>query len=64
MTSWYVVPLIWLPVAGYILRQSIVQQTSTGLSMATALSRSGACFLVGNVIWTVRCSRLYLTHEA
>ncbi|BGP03112.1 Ceramide very long chain fatty acid hydroxylase SCS7 [Rhodotorula toruloides] len=52
MTSWYVVPLIWLPVAGYLLRQSIIQQTAAGLSTSTALSRSGACFLVGNVIWT------------
>ncbi|GAA6043520.1 hypothetical protein JCM8097_002256 [Rhodosporidiobolus ruineniae] len=54
MTSWYVVPLIWLPVTAYIFRQSILQQTvDRGLALSTALSRTGACFLVGNVIWTL-----------
>ncbi|GAA6007727.1 fatty acid alpha-hydroxylase [Rhodotorula paludigena] len=53
MTSWYVVPLIWLPIAGYIFRQSIVQQLALGLSMTQAWTRAGACFLVGNFIWTI-----------
>ncbi|GAA6024564.1 hypothetical protein JCM10207_008654 [Rhodosporidiobolus poonsookiae] len=53
MTSWYVVPAIWLPIAGYIFRQSIVQQLAAGLPLVTAFSRTGLCFLVGNVIWTL-----------
>ncbi|GAA5990716.1 hypothetical protein JCM11641_008475 [Rhodosporidiobolus odoratus] len=53
MTSWYVVPLIWLPIAAYIFRQSILQQLTAGVALSTALGRSGICFLVGNVIWTL-----------
>ncbi|GAA6060455.1 hypothetical protein JCM10212_000883 [Sporobolomyces blumeae] len=53
MTAWYVVPLIWLPISFYILRQSIVQQTATGLSLATAAQRTGVCFLFGNFVWTL-----------
>jgi 4-hydroxysphinganine ceramide fatty acyl 2-hydroxylase len=53
-TTWFTVPLIWLPIAGYILRQSVAQQLASGVGLTTALSRSGACFLFGNFVWTVR----------
>lgn len=52
-TTWYTVPLIWLPIAGYLLRQSVAQQLAGGVGLATTLSRTGACFLVGNFVWTV-----------
>ena len=52
-TTWFTVPLIWLPIAGYILRQSVAQQLASGVGLTTALSRSGACFLFGNFVWTV-----------
>ncbi|GAA5904352.1 hypothetical protein JCM5296_005264 [Sporobolomyces johnsonii] len=53
MCSWYVVPMIWVPITLYILRQSIVQQTAAGLALGVALKRTGVCFVVGNVIWTL-----------
>ncbi|GAA5996777.1 hypothetical protein JCM5350_007784 [Sporobolomyces pararoseus] len=53
MTAWYVVPIIWVPITLYILRQSIVQQLAKGLSLTVALQRTGICFAVGNVIWTI-----------
>ncbi|GAA5970113.1 hypothetical protein JCM8115_001245 [Rhodotorula mucilaginosa] len=52
-TTWFTVPLIWLPIAGYILRQSVAQQLASGVGLTTALSRSGACFLFGNFVWTI-----------
>ncbi|BGP43104.1 fatty acid alpha-hydroxylase [Rhodotorula kratochvilovae] len=53
MTSWYVVPLIWLPITAYILRQSVVQQLAVGVSLGTTVARTGACFLFGNFVWTL-----------
>ena len=54
-TSWYVVPIVWLPITGYIFYLSIVQQV--GVDLPTALGRTMACFLVGNLIWTVSLRR-------
>ncbi|KPV71583.1 uncharacterized protein RHOBADRAFT_65810 [Rhodotorula graminis WP1] len=53
MTSWYVVPLIWLPITAWILRCSIVQQFALGVSVPQTIARTGACFLFGNFVWTL-----------
>lgn len=54
MTSWWVVPLIWLPITAYILRCSLVQQLDAGVSVPHTVARTGLCFLFGNFVWTVR----------
>lgn len=56
MTAWYVVPIIWVPITLYIFRQSVLQQLAKGLTLSTSLQRTGICFAVGNVIWTVSIS--------
>lgn len=57
VTPWYMVPIIWMPIALGLLARSVQQQK--GQEWSTALGRSGACFLLGNFIWTVRCLFLY-----
>ncbi|KAI0790403.1 oxidoreductase [Abortiporus biennis] len=72
-TSWYVVPTIWLPIAGYLFARSLLQFTlgpaalppfsvdifapyrllSTVPIPAASLAKTGACFLAGNIIWTI-----------
>lgn len=52
-TPWYVVPLIWVPITLYILYLSVSQQLDKGTEWGTAWGRTGACFLLGNFIWTV-----------
>jgi 4-hydroxysphinganine ceramide fatty acyl 2-hydroxylase len=67
-TQWYVVPAIWLPIAGYLLVRSLLQWT-TPLPLFTvnpwmpvhllssigsaAIAKTTLCFLLGNVIWTL-----------
>ncbi|GAA5942715.1 fatty acid alpha-hydroxylase [Sporobolomyces koalae] len=53
MTAWYVVPIIWVPITLYILRQSILQQLANGVDMTKTLQRTGICFVAGNIIWTI-----------
>ncbi|ORY74786.1 inositolphosphorylceramide-B C-26 hydroxylase [Leucosporidium creatinivorum] len=52
-TPWYVVPLIWVPITLYILYLSVSQQLDKGTEWGTAWARTGACFLLGNFIWTL-----------
>lgn len=68
-TEWYVVPLFWLPIVGVILLRSVLQfadmappsifHTSayTPVSLlnipSAAWAKTGACFLLGNFIWTL-----------
>ncbi|KAK4704520.1 hypothetical protein P7C70_g1687, partial [Phenoliferia sp. Uapishka_3] len=50
-TPWYMVPIFWMPIAIYLFYSSVQQQP--GVELATAVGRSGACFLLGNFIWTI-----------
>lgn len=53
VTPWYMVPILWLPIALSLLVRSVLQQKNAGVPLNDALITSGACFLLGNFIWTV-----------
>lgn len=53
-TPWYMVPIIWAPITLYILYRSFSQFTTVNdgsITLATGLTL--ACFLFGNLIWTI-----------
>ncbi|KAL8283342.1 hypothetical protein RQP46_005752 [Phenoliferia psychrophenolica] len=50
-TPWYVVPIVWLPIAGSLFKWSLEQQG--GASFDVAFSKSLPLFLLGNFIWTL-----------
>ncbi|ESK96363.1 inositolphosphorylceramide-b c-26 hydroxylase [Moniliophthora roreri MCA 2997] len=67
-TNWYVVPIIWLPIAGYLFLRSVFQFTmplppflvSPALPMSRlseippdAYGKTAICFFVGTIIWTL-----------
>ncbi|KIY45039.1 oxidoreductase [Fistulina hepatica ATCC 64428] len=67
-TNWYVIPIIWLPIAGYLFLRSVFQfagalptfwsQPVLPLSALpevplSAYPKVGVCFLLGNFIWTI-----------
>jgi 4-hydroxysphinganine ceramide fatty acyl 2-hydroxylase len=51
-TSWYVVPLIWLPIAFALFHRALQQQLDQGNSTPIAWSKNIVCFLFGNLVWT------------
>ncbi|MBW0562908.1 hypothetical protein O181_102623 [Austropuccinia psidii MF-1] len=52
-TSWYVVPLIWLPITVALFARSLQQHLDLGQTLSIAWSKSLLCFFVGNLIWTL-----------
>lgn len=67
-TKWFVIPTIWLPIATYLGLRSILQfsgplpplTSNPYLPLAALLSlpasaylKTGACILIGNVVWTI-----------
>lgn len=53
-TSWYVVPMIWLPIAFALFHRSLQQlQLDHLLSLSSAWSIAIGCFLFGNLVWTL-----------
>ncbi|TFK41614.1 fatty acid-2 hydroxylase [Crucibulum laeve] len=67
-TVWYVVPIFWAPIAGYLFLRSLFQFTGplpawhvnpslplSELSSITGdtLTKTMMCFFLGNVIWTI-----------
>lgn len=69
VTEWYVVPLIWIPIATYIFLRSLLQFSGFILPAFTthpalpisalmdtpahAVAKVMVCFLAGNVLWTL-----------
>ncbi|KAI4527468.1 Inositolphosphorylceramide-B hydroxylase [Schizophyllum commune Tattone D] len=66
-TNWYVIPIVWLPIAAYLGLRSVFQfsgpipafTTNPRLPMAALSSlpassflKTGICFVIGNIIWT------------
>ncbi|KAG8905496.1 fatty acid alpha-hydroxylase [Tulasnella sp. 403] len=64
-TKWYVVPTLWLPIAGFLYYRSVLQFAGIHLpvlanplrispfSLPTGCYiKAGICFLIGNIIWT------------
>ncbi|KAI9618887.1 hypothetical protein H4Q26_012141 [Puccinia striiformis f. sp. tritici PST-130] len=52
-TSWYVVPMIWLPIAFTLFHRALNQQIYDGFSSSAAWSINLSCFILGNIIWTL-----------
>jgi len=52
-TSWYVVPLVWLPIATLIGIRSVQQHLENGDELQIGLAKTLGCFLLGNLIWTI-----------
>lgn len=68
-TQWYIVPLLWTPIALYLGLRSVLQFTLGPLpaftreprlplaalahASAGALGKTTACFFLGNVLWTL-----------
>lgn len=68
-TEWYVVPIVWAPIFAVLFLRSALQFANqappsvfhssayTPLSVlsipASAFMKTGVCFLLGNVIWTI-----------
>ncbi|PLW16616.1 hypothetical protein PCANC_10395 [Puccinia coronata f. sp. avenae] len=52
-TSWYVVPMIWLPIAFALFHRAFQQQLDLGNSVPMAWSKGLLCFLFGNFVWTL-----------
>ncbi|GFZ52022.1 hypothetical protein JCM24511_09794 [Saitozyma sp. JCM 24511] len=67
-TKWYVVPLVWGPIATFLFALSVLQFTDKSITAsdllslplpslpvpnASAFSKTLACFFLGNVIWTI-----------
>lgn len=52
-TPWYVVPLIWMPIALGLFGRSIWQQSQGGTEINEAVGKTVGLFLVGNFLWTV-----------
>ncbi|KIY45038.1 oxidoreductase [Fistulina hepatica ATCC 64428] len=67
-TKWYVIPTIWLPIAGYLFLRSVFQfagalptfwtQPALPLSAlsevpVSTFAKVGMCFLLGNFLWTI-----------
>lgn len=52
-TSWYVVPIVWLPIATALFMRAIQQHLDLGTELGFALGKTMGCFLVGNLIWTI-----------
>lgn len=58
-TQWYVVPLVWLPIAAFIFRKSLLQQAEyDSISQTSSIPSSAyavtlGCFFAGNFIWTI-----------
>lgn len=52
-TSWYVVPLVWLPIASLIGLKAIQQHLDRGNEFGVAIAKTSGCFLLGNIIWTI-----------
>ncbi|KAM0748640.1 fatty acid-2 hydroxylase [Meredithblackwellia eburnea MCA 4105] len=52
VTPWYMVPLIWLPITFYLVYRSLVDQ-SLDVGWSMRLTRTGICFALGNLIWTL-----------
>lgn len=55
-TPWYIVPLVWLPIAALLVWKSLHQQP--GATLIEAATRIAPYFVLGNFIWTVSFSRL------
>ncbi|KZT56264.1 oxidoreductase [Calocera cornea HHB12733] len=69
LTPWYVVPMIWLPIAAYLLRLSIAQfsdptayywpspavfaASEPKLTWLPAPLKTLLCFFAGNLVWTI-----------
>ncbi|KAJ7784905.1 oxidoreductase [Mycena maculata] len=70
--TWWVIPIFWGPITGYILIRSLIQFSIAPLSLPSVVShpplplavlpqaftasnllKTGACFIVGNIVWTV-----------
>lgn len=59
-TSWYVVPVFWLPITAYLVYKSLQQQSyideATGelvFGQLSALRLTAGGFLLGNFVWTL-----------
>jgi 4-hydroxysphinganine ceramide fatty acyl 2-hydroxylase len=57
-TSWYVVPLVWLPITGFLIYKSLTQQAALGATGQVEIPSSAyaltlGCFLFGNFVWTI-----------
>ncbi|KZO98594.1 fatty acid-2 hydroxylase [Calocera viscosa TUFC12733] len=69
LTPWYVVPMVWLPIAAYLLRLSIAQfsdptayywpspavfaASEAKLTWLPAPMKTLLCFFAGNLVWTL-----------
>lgn len=51
-TQWYIVPLIWGPIALGFLYRSVVGQLAEGVSTTTTTAATFACFAFGVFFWT------------
>lgn len=50
-TPWYVVPMVWGPIAAFLFGKSVMDQVgSTGVE---AVGKSLVLFFIGNFLWTV-----------
>ncbi|CAH7690004.1 hypothetical protein BY996DRAFT_4589136 [Phakopsora pachyrhizi] len=52
-TSWYVVPLIWLPISVAIFTRALQQAVDLGNTLPQSWSKVLLCFFLGNLIWTL-----------
>ncbi|KAF9493093.1 fatty acid-2 hydroxylase [Pleurotus eryngii] len=67
-TVWYVVPIFWLPIAGYLFLRSLLQFTgpiadfwadprlplrALLLVSPQTVTKTMVCFFLGNIIWTI-----------
>lgn len=68
-TAWYVVPIVWLPIAGYLFLRSLLQfggvvlpgfftEPRLPIHLLAQLSsdvffKTMTCFFIGNIIWTI-----------
>lgn len=52
-TSWYVVPIVWLPITAGIFYRAVQQHQAAGDGVDEAMSKTIACFLFGNFVWTL-----------
>lgn len=52
-TPWYVVPVFWLPITGFLFHRAVSQFVATGDVFGDALGKTFACFLFGNFVWTL-----------